>query len=174
MPLLPSNSQASGLQRTCCLALLYCAVCICRGHSEDIFDIAWSPDSTRLVTGSVDNTAIIWDRKTGKVLQKLEDHTHFVQGVAWHPSNKMVVTQSSDRTCRVYKQSEGGKKGYTCVPPLAHTCCAWTQRLSPTTHRPTAPPHPRVSLEISGIVVSAVHGAGGALLCSAGRLPTAV
>ena len=115
-----------------------CAGHICRGHSEDIFDIAWSPDSTRLVTGSVDNTAIVWDRKTGKVLQKLEDHGHFVQGVAWHPTNKMVVTQSSDRSCRVYKQSETGKKGYTCVPRLTATRC-----------RRRAPPRPH--LVLSGI-----------------------
>lgn len=36
-----------------------------RGHTEDVLDIAWSPDARHLLSGSVDNTAIIWDTATG-------------------------------------------------------------------------------------------------------------
>ena len=37
-----------------------------RGHVEDVYDLAWSPDSNQLITGSVDNSAIIWDANKGE------------------------------------------------------------------------------------------------------------
>ena len=37
-----------------------------RGHLEDIYDLAWSPNGTQLVSGSVDNSAIIWDVDKGE------------------------------------------------------------------------------------------------------------
>ena len=54
--------------------------CILRGHSDDVQDICWSPDGTMLVSGSVDNTAIIWDAAKGKIVKRLHDHKHYVQG----------------------------------------------------------------------------------------------
>ena len=36
-----------------------------KGHTEDVLDLAWSPDSRHLLSGSVDNTAIVWDTQTG-------------------------------------------------------------------------------------------------------------
>lgn len=41
--------------------------CILRGHLEDVYDISWSPDSTRLISGGVDNKAIIWDVVNGMI-----------------------------------------------------------------------------------------------------------
>jgi len=36
-----------------------------RGHLEDILDISWSKDSATLVSGSVDNSIIVWSVSTG-------------------------------------------------------------------------------------------------------------
>lgn len=38
---------------------------VLRGHMEDIYDLSWSPDSLNLISGSVDNSAIIWDVHKG-------------------------------------------------------------------------------------------------------------
>ena len=38
---------------------------ILRGHLEDIYDLSWSCDSCQVVTGSVDNSAIVWDVQKG-------------------------------------------------------------------------------------------------------------
>lgn len=36
-----------------------------RGHLEDVHDVAWSPNATRLISGSVDNSVIVWDTNKG-------------------------------------------------------------------------------------------------------------
>lgn len=59
-----------------------------RGHHSDVYDLCWSPDSTHLVSGSVDNTSIVWDVTVCKAVQTLKDHSNFVQGVAWDPRDK--------------------------------------------------------------------------------------
>lgn len=39
--------------------------CVLRGHLEDVYDLSWSPDSKSLISGGVDNKAIIWDIDNG-------------------------------------------------------------------------------------------------------------
>ena len=86
-----------------------------RGHNDDVMDVSWATDGTALLTGSIDNKAIIWevsDKNRGKILAQLANHKHFIQGVAWDPAQQFVVTQSTDRTCRVYslKPPASGRK----------------------------------------------------------------
>jgi WD40 repeat protein len=38
---------------------------VLRGHMEDVYDLSWSPDSLNLISGSVDNSAILWDVHKG-------------------------------------------------------------------------------------------------------------
>ncbi|KAK7066103.1 Chromatin assembly factor 1 subunit B [Halocaridina rubra] len=73
-----------------------------RGHLEDVYDISWSKCSQFLISGSVDNSAILWDVSKGKHMSILKEHKGFVQGVSWDPLNLYVATLSSDRCCRVY------------------------------------------------------------------------
>lgn len=64
---------------------------------EDVYDLSWSPDSTNLISASVDNTAMVWDILKGKSQCILSDHKNFVQGVAWDPKNQFLITLSTDR-----------------------------------------------------------------------------
>ena len=77
------------------------------GHTADVYDLAWAPDSAALVSGAVDRTARVWDLLKGpaggKEVAKLEGHTQFVQGVAWDPAGAFVVTESNDRSARVWR-----------------------------------------------------------------------
>lgn len=73
-----------------------------RGHIEDIYDLAFSPDSQFLVSGSVDNTAMIWDIEKSKSSAIVREHKGFVQGVAWDPQNKYFATLSTDRHLRIF------------------------------------------------------------------------
>ena len=68
-----------------------------RSHLEDVYDICWSKDSKCLVSGSVDNSAILWDVKKGQRMAIFPEHKSFVQGVAFDPLHQYVATMSSDR-----------------------------------------------------------------------------
>lgn len=75
---------------------------VLKGHLEDIYDISWSPNSDFLISGSVDNTAMLWDVKKGRNIAILSDHKGFVQGVSWDPCNQYVCTISTDRYILIF------------------------------------------------------------------------
>ncbi|XP_048049761.1 chromatin assembly factor 1 subunit B [Megalobrama amblycephala] len=73
-----------------------------RGHIEDVYDISWTSDGNFMVSGSVDNTAIMWDINKGQKMGIFNDHKSYVQGVAWDPLGQYISTLSCDRVMRVY------------------------------------------------------------------------
>ena len=79
---------------------------ILRGHSGDVYDLSWNPDSKYLISGSVDNCCMIWNIEKAKCVNRFMDHEHFVQGVSWDPRNKYILTQSSDKSVRFYKNTQ--------------------------------------------------------------------
>lgn len=44
---------------------------ILRSHLEDVYDLSWSNCSQFLVSGSVDNSAILWDIQKGRLIHTL-------------------------------------------------------------------------------------------------------
>ncbi|KAM4561366.1 chromatin assembly factor 1 subunit B [Fundulus diaphanus] len=88
-----------------------------RGHIEDVYDICWTRDGNLMISGSVDNTAIMWDINKGQKLCILNDHKSYVQGVTWDPQGQYVATLSCDRVMRVY--STHTKKKAFCVSKMS-------------------------------------------------------
>ncbi|KAJ0040288.1 hypothetical protein Pint_27220 [Pistacia integerrima] len=88
-------------------------------HRKDVLDLQWSKDGAFLISGSVDNSCIIWDASKGSVLQILDAHFHYVQGVAWDPLSIYVASLSSDRTCRIYANKPQKSKG---VEKMNYVC----------------------------------------------------
>ncbi|KAF7215698.1 chromatin assembly factor 1 subunit B isoform X2 [Nothobranchius furzeri] len=88
-----------------------------RGHIEDVYDICWTRDGNFMVSGSVDNTAIMWDVNKGQKLCIFNDHKSYVQGVTWDPLGQYVATLSCDRAMRVY--STHTKKKAFCVSKMS-------------------------------------------------------
>ncbi|XP_041662430.1 chromatin assembly factor 1 subunit B [Cheilinus undulatus] len=88
-----------------------------RGHIEDVYDICWARDGNFMVSGSVDNTAVMWDINKGQKLCILNDHKSYVQGVTWDPLGQYVATLSCDRLMRVY--STHTKKKAFCVSKMS-------------------------------------------------------
>jgi WD40 repeat protein len=72
------------------------------GHTGGLPDIAYSPDSTKLATGSGDGTAIIWDAATGSILFTLRGHFSGIQSVSFNSNGTMLVTGSEDNTAKVW------------------------------------------------------------------------
>ncbi len=78
-----------------------------RGHSAEIFRIAWSPDGRVLASGSADNTIHLWDGQMGQALRTLEGHTAPVLGVAWSPDGVVLASGSDDKTIRLWDRQTG-------------------------------------------------------------------
>ena len=77
------------------------------GHTADVISVTWSPDGTRLATGSGDHSARVWDAATGKELLTLTGHTADVISVAWSPDGTRLATGSGDHTARVWDAATG-------------------------------------------------------------------
>ncbi|ATB37903.1 hypothetical protein CYFUS_003328 [Cystobacter fuscus] len=80
-------------------------------------DVALSPDSQHVVTASNDNTARVWDVKTGVPVGKPLQHSGSVRTAAFSLDNRWVVTASSDNTARVWDVKTGEPVG----EPLQHS-----------------------------------------------------
>ncbi|KAF7334802.1 WD40 repeat-like protein [Mycena sanguinolenta] len=72
------------------------------GHTDSVFSVAFSPDSTRIVSGSFDKTVCIWDATTGAELGRIEGHTDSVYSVAFSPDGAHIVSGSHDKTVRIW------------------------------------------------------------------------
>ncbi|KAJ6677840.1 CHROMATIN ASSEMBLY FACTOR 1 SUBUNIT B [Salix viminalis] len=105
-------------------------------HRKDVLDLEWSADSAYLISGSVDNSCIIWDVNKGSVHQLLDGHFHYVQGVAWDPLAKYIASISSDRTCRIYVNKPQTKtKGAEKMNYVSqHVIMKAEQQMSTKTH----------------------------------------
>jgi len=64
-------------------------------------------DGTRFLTGADDNTARIWDAKTGTELAIFKGHLGPISSVAVSWDSDRVVTGSDDATARVWDSRAG-------------------------------------------------------------------
>jgi WD40 repeat protein len=68
---------------------------------------ALSPDGRRILTGSSDNTARLWDTATGRQIRSLKGHTGYVSSVAFSSDGERLVTGSVDTTARIWDTATG-------------------------------------------------------------------
>jgi WD40 repeat protein/serine/threonine protein kinase len=67
-----------------------------------------SPDEKRIVTGSWDRSAKIWDAARGKVLVKLDNiHAGYINSVCYSPDGSRILTASDDGTARLFNAADG-------------------------------------------------------------------
>jgi len=78
-----------------------------RGHLDTVTSVAFSPDGRRIVTGSGDHTAKVWDAASGKELVTLKGHRDAVDCAAFSPDGLRIVTASNDATAKVWEAASG-------------------------------------------------------------------
>jgi WD40 repeat protein len=73
-------------------------------HARTVTAVAWSPDSTRLASGSEDLTVQVWDAATSDLFLTY-DHSKSVTAVAWSSDSTRIASASADKTVQVWQAS---------------------------------------------------------------------
>jgi WD40 repeat protein len=87
------------------------------GHTDTVWDLAFSPNGSRLATSSRDLTARVWDAASGKELLRLSQKGHGdgefgagfrgIMAVAFSPDGKRLATAGADGTAIIWDATTG-------------------------------------------------------------------
>jgi WD40 repeat protein len=69
------------------------------GHFDEVLAVAWSPDGTRIVSGSYDGTVQIWNADGGNVVYTLRNGGLFV---AWSPDGSQIASGGKDGIVKIW------------------------------------------------------------------------
>ena len=83
------------------------ALVVLRGHALAVNTAVYSPDGSRILTGSDDGTARLWDPKTGRQLMVLQVSRYIVADALYSHDGREIVTASRDGTGRVWDAHTG-------------------------------------------------------------------
>ncbi|KDN40372.1 hypothetical protein RSAG8_08135, partial [Rhizoctonia solani AG-8 WAC10335] len=79
-----------------------------KGHTDWVRSVQFSPDGTRVVSGSNDKTIRVWDVERGiTILGPLEGHTGGVRSTAFSPDGSQIISCSHDGTLRHWDTRSG-------------------------------------------------------------------
>ena len=100
-PRRPTRRPASGTPQTGRQLHVY------RGHLWGLLSAAFSHDGSRIITGSSDKTAKIWDVESEQCKATLAGHTAAVTSVAFSPDGRRALTGSQDDTAKLWDAEVG-------------------------------------------------------------------
>jgi WD40 repeat protein len=99
------------------------------GHTSEVTSLAFSPDGQTLVSGSFDQTIILWDVATRQPLgQPLTGHKGSVWSVAFSPDGETLATAGEDKTIILWDIATGQPLDF---PLVGHTAPVYSIAFSP-------------------------------------------
>mmetsp|Transcript_71499 Transcript_71499/g.232355 ORF Transcript_71499/g.232355 Transcript_71499/m.232355 type:complete len:518 (-) Transcript_71499:123-1676(-) len=95
------------------------------GHTEAVLCVAFSPDCTRLASGSGDATVRLWDLGTELPKHTCQGHQGWVLAVTWSPDGSKLASAGMDKIVMIWC----GRSGKLLVALKGHsqpvTCACW-------------------------------------------------
>ena len=70
---------------------------VSHAHPTRTNHVVWSPDGTRLASGSEDGSLYVWDASDGTLLQTLQGHHGMVASVVWSPDGTRLASSGGSR-----------------------------------------------------------------------------
>ena len=78
---------------------------------EMVSSVTYSPDGTRIATGSADSTVRLWDATTGQQVGQPLRHDDSVTSVAFSPDGTRIASGGDDTTVRLWNAATGEQIG---------------------------------------------------------------
>ena len=97
-----------------------------KGHTDQVSAVAFSPDGTRLVTGSFDDTARIWETTRRRDTLTLRGHTGAVVDIALSPGGDKIVSAGTDGALRLWNTITGSSLGVITSERSPFTATAYS------------------------------------------------
>jgi len=78
-----------------------------KGHSGQVYAVAFSPDGRYALSGSGDATMKLWEVSTGREIRTFSGHTGQIAAVTISPDGRYALSGSGDATVKLWELSSG-------------------------------------------------------------------
>jgi WD40 repeat protein len=79
-----------------------------RGHSDNVYGLAFTPDGAVLASSSRDLTVRLWDLESGSQIQSLSGQGEHIYGLAINPDRNILASASADGALKLW-EIDGGQ-----------------------------------------------------------------
>jgi WD40 repeat protein len=75
---------------------------VLRGHTDDVYAVAFHPDGSRLASAGRDGAVWLWDLARGEAVVRLSGHKSYIWSLAFSPDGATLASGSGDTTVRLW------------------------------------------------------------------------